>query len=113
LGILYVVGDIVRTKVIAYLIDESDAEQRIFDAVTGDELPYEEVQPNVGWLRVTSGEMPDSSAPADAWEDDTLLPIDSVSYSQGPEGITLDIEPSSEGLAEQLIRGLANSSGSM
>jgi hypothetical protein len=113
LEILYTVGAVTRTKVIAYVMDDYDPERRVFDARTGEELPYEEVQPNVGWLRVTSGEMPDSSAPADAWEDDTLLPIDSVRYSQDASGASLDIIPSSEGLAEQLIRGLANSSGSL
>jgi hypothetical protein len=113
IDILYSVGAITRTKVIAYVMDDYDPERRVFDARTGEELPYEEVQPNVGWLRVTSGDMPDSSAPADAWEDDTLLPIDSVRYSQDASGASLDIIPSSEGLAEQLIRGLANSSGSL
>ena len=113
LEVLYSVGDVTRTKVVAYVMDDFDPERRVFDARTGEELPYEEVQPNVGWLRVTSGEMPDSSAPADAWEDETLLPIDSVRLSQDASGPSLDIIPSSEGLAEQLIRGLANSSGSL
>ena len=111
--LLYTVGDITRTKVVAYVMDDFDPERRVFDARTGEELPYEEVQPNVGWLRVTSAEMPDSSSPADAWEDETLLPIDSVRFSQDASGPSLDIIPSSEGLAEQLIRGLANSSGSL
>jgi len=113
LELLYTIGEVTRTKVIAYVMDDFDPERRVFDARSGEELPYEEVQPNVGWLRVTSGEMPDSSAPEDAWEDDTLLPIDSVRYSQDASGPSLDIIPSSEGLAEQLIRGLANTSGSL
>jgi hypothetical protein len=113
LEILYTVGAITRTKVVAYVMDDYDPERRVFDARTGEELPYEEVQPNVGWLRVTSGDMPDSASPDNAWEDDTLLPIDSVRYSQDASGASLDIIPSSEGLAEQLIRGLANSSGSL
>src|SRR3989337_1018922 len=95
--LLYSVGAITRTKVVAYMMDDFDPEQRVIDARTGEELPHEEIQPNVGWLRVTSGEMPDSNSPEDAWEDETLLPIDSVRFSQDASGTTLDIIPSSEG----------------
>ena len=113
LELLYTITAVGRTRVIAYVMDDMDPMQRVLDGRTGEELPYEEVQPNVGWMRVTSGEMPDSASPSNAWEDDTLLPIDSVKYSQSASGVSLDIVPSAEGLGEQLIRGLANSAGSL
>jgi len=113
LEVLYTITVVGRTRVIAYVMDDMDPMQRVLDGRTGEELPYEEVQPNVGWMRVTSGEMPDSASPSNAWEDDTLLPIDSVKYSQSASGVSLDIVPSAEGLGEQLIRGLANSAGSL
>lgn len=107
--VLYSVGEVERVRRIKYAIEDFDPLRRVLDLERGEFIEPEEVDVNVGWLRTTTSELPSLPSSNNAWDDPTLVPIESVRYRQSAEGITLTIEPAADRFAENLASKLSDS----
>lgn len=111
--VLYSSGLVNRYRRVVYGINEFDPEHRVYDLEQNAPIPLEEVQPNVGWVRVTTDDLAPLPASPSAWDDETLVPIESVRYTQSKTGVELTIEPAADRFIEQLSAKISDSAGSI